>query len=208
MTEAQIVLFVLASLLVIMTPGQDMLLVMSRAVAQGSKAGVVTAAGVSVGLLGHTLLAGLGLGSILLASELLFTILKFVGAGYLVYLGIRLLLNKNQRLDLTNGNAIPLKKLFWAGALSNISNPKITIFYFAFLPQFVASDIQNPTYQLLLLGAGFSLLTFIIKGPLGYVLGVSSGWLRSRPAILKWIDRTSGTMLIALGLRLAFERRA
>ena len=207
MTQTQTVLFIVTSLLVIITPGQDMILVMSRAIAGGSKAGITTAAGVSIGLIGHTLLTAFGLGSLLMASEVLFTALKLVGAVYLVYLGIRLILSKSNRLNLEQVKPTQLKKLFMVGAFSNISNPKITIFYFAFLPQFISSDIQNPTYLLLLLGISFSLLTFLVKAPIGYFSGVLSSWLRARPMILRWIDRTSGVILVGLGTKLAFEKR-
>ncbi|MEM7278427.1 MAG: LysE family translocator, partial [Pseudomonadota bacterium] len=135
MNESQVVFFLVTSILVILIPGQDMVLVMSRGLAQGAKAGIVTAAGVSVGLLGHTILAALGLGALLLSSELLFSILKFVGASYLTYLGIKLILTKASELELDNSNCKPQAKLFIEGALSNISNPQVTIFYFAFLPQ-------------------------------------------------------------------------
>lgn len=207
MTQAQIWVFVVTSLVVIVTPGQDMILVMSRAISQGSKAGIVTAAGVSVGLLGHTLLTALGLGSLLLASQFLFNILKFVGAAYLIYLGIRLLISQESELALKEKSPTKLSRLFREGALSNISNPKITIFYFAFLPQFFSSDVSNPTLLLLMLGVTFAAITFIVKGPVGYFAGNLSSWLRSRPSVLRWIDRTSGMVLIGLGVKLAFEKR-
>ena len=207
MTETQALLFLVTSLLVIITPGQDLILVMSRAIAQGSKAGITTAAGVSIGLIGHTLLTAFGLGSLLMGSKLLFTILKLVGAIYLVYLGIRLIFSQSARLNLKQVQPAQLKKLFLVGALSNISNPKITIFYFAFLPQFISSDLQNPTYLLLLLGISFALLTFLVKAPVGYFAGVLSSWLRSRPLILRWLDRVSGAVLVGLGMKLAFEKR-
>jgi threonine/homoserine/homoserine lactone efflux protein len=207
MSDAQLVLFVVTSLVVIVTPGQDMILVMSRSIAQGSAAGIATAAGVSTGLLGHTLLAGLGLGSILLASETLFVVLKLVGAAYLVYLGVRLLLAKPAALELAGAGAAPLRRLWVQGALSNLSNPKIAIFYFAFLPQFVAPDTAHPTALLLMLGAAFAALTFLVKGPVGWFAGALSAWLRERPRVLVGMHRTSGAVLVALGVRLAFERR-
>jgi threonine/homoserine/homoserine lactone efflux protein len=207
MPETLPILFIATSLLVIITPGQDMILVMSRSVAQGWKAGVVTAAGVSTGLIGHTILATLGLGAVLTASELLFIILKLVGAGYLMYLGIKLL--RHSRMDLVLNGRPPasLRTLFFNGALSNLSNPKVTIFYFAFLPQFVPTGADHPTTTLFGLGIAFAVLTFLIKGPVGYGAGVLSGWLGSRPMVLAWTNRTSGTVLIALGLKLALERR-
>lgn len=130
--------FMATSLLIILTPGQDMVLVMSRTLSGGTRAGLVTAAGVSVGLLVHTMLATLGLGALLQASEWLFTALKMVGALYLLYLGITLLRSTGELTLAGHGNA-PASRLraFAQGALSNVSNPKVALFYLAFLPQFV-----------------------------------------------------------------------
>lgn len=200
-------LFIAASLLVIVTPGQDMVLVMSRSIAQGAAAGVATAAGVSVGLVGHTLLATLGLGAILRTSQWLFLVLKFVGAAYLVWMGLGLLRTHDATLALAAQSRGSLRRLFADGALSNLSNPKIAIFYFAFLPQFVPSGAGQPALSVFVLGLVFAALTFVIKGPVGWGAGRLSGWLRARPAVLRWIFRGSGAMLVALGLRLAFERR-
>jgi threonine/homoserine/homoserine lactone efflux protein len=207
MFEVSWILFVGASLLLIITPGQDMVLVMSRSVAQGSTAGVVTAAGVSVGLVGHSVLAALGLGAILRTSEWLFVAMKLVGAAYLIYLGISLLRSKSTDLMLEHAAQRPLGKLFWDGALSNLSNPKIAIFYFAFLPQFVLPKSQHPALSVLLLGLIFSALTFFVKAPVGLFSGLLSSWLRARPAVLAWIYRFSGLVLIMLAVKLAFERR-
>ena len=208
MVESLSWLFIATSLVLIITPGQDMMLVMSRSIAQGWKAGVVTAAGVSTGLLGHSLLAAVGLGAVLLASEVIFMTIKYVGAGYLVYLGIRLLLQGRSDIAVQGMAAVPMRKLFIQGAFSNISNPKITIFYFAYLPQFIPAGATQPTTTLFMLGVAFALLTFLVKGPVGYGAGVLSGWLRARPAVLSWTNRTSGMILVALGLKLALARRS
>ncbi len=205
MNESQIILFVITSLIVILIPGQDLVLVLSRGVTRGARAGLVTAAGVSVGLLGHTLMATAGLGALLLASDFLFLALKYIGAAYLAYLGIRLLVGRAARLDIVSNNAATLRRQFVEGALSNLSNPKITIFYFAYLPQFIAADAAQPALLLFLLGASFALLTFLIKAPIGIFAGIASAWIRSRQALLVLINRISGTVLIALGLRLALE---
>jgi threonine/homoserine/homoserine lactone efflux protein len=207
MLEASWLLFVVASLVLIATPGQDMILVMSRSIAQGPSAGVVTAAGVSVGLVGHTVLATLGLGAILRTSELLFTALKLVGAAYLIYLAVGLLRTKNTELLVRATATRSLPRLFADGALSNISNPKIAVFYFAFLPQFVVPGAAHPTLTVAVLGLVFAALTFVVKGPVGLFAGLLSSWLRSRPRVLLWLYRTSGAVLLALGLRLALERR-
>lgn len=207
MTETLPIVFIFTSIFLIITPGQDMILVMSRSISQGCKAGVSTAAGVSVGLLGHTVLATLGLGALLSASEVLFTAMKFIGAAYLIYLGIRLFRNSHAGLNISDLPVVSLRKMFLQGALSNLSNPKIAIFYFAYLPQFVSPGTVNPTTQLFILGLTFAALTFIVKGPIGWGAGILSGWLRSRPAVIGWINRSSAVVLVGLGLRLALERR-
>src|SRR5262245_623556 len=160
-----------------------MMLVMSRSLTQGAAAGVITAAGVSVGLLGHTLLATLGLGAILQASEWLFLALKLAGAVYLVYLGITLIRAKHAGLGAADGERRSLGRLFLDGALSNLSNAKIVVFYLAFLPQFVPATAQQPTLSVFALGATFAVLTFLVKGPVGVFAGALSGWLRARPAV-------------------------
>ncbi len=207
MIDANWLLFTLASLVLIATPGQDMVLVMSRSIAQGARAGVVTAAGVSVGLVGQSFLAMLGLGAILRASEVLFLVLKLAGAAYLVWLGVQLLRTRSQELALGAGAPRPLWRLFADGALSNLSNPKIAIFYFAFLPQFVEPSATRAALSVLVLGLVFAGLTFLVKGPVGLAAGFLSAWLRSRPAVLVWVYRSSGAVLIGLGVRLALERR-
>lgn len=200
-------LFLAASVVLIATPGQDLMLVMSRAVTQGMLAGVVTALGISAGLLVHTVLAALGLGVILKTSEWLFMAMKIVGAGYLIYLGIQALRSARDTLSLTHAAPRTLARLFMDGAICNIANPKIAIFYLAFLPQFVSPGAASPTASLLVLGLAFAMLTFVIKGPLAIFAGRLSHWLRTHPAVLAWLHRASGTVLIGLGIRLALERR-
>ncbi len=207
MVDASWLLFVIASLVLIATPGQDMILVMSRSIAQGAAAGVITAAGVSVGLVGHTVLATLGLGAILRTSEWLFLVLKLLGAAYLIYLGIGLLRTKRGNLAIASDAGRPLGKVFLDGAISNLSNPKVAIFYFAFLPQFVSPSAQHPTLSVFVLGLAFAVLTFLVKAPVGLFSGALSAWLRSRPYALTWIYRCSGAILVGLGLKLALERR-
>lgn len=205
MIDAAWLLFVATSLLVIATPGQDMILVMSRSVAQGPTAGVLTAAGVSTGLVGHTLLAALGLGAILRTSELLFVALKLVGAAYLVWIGIGLLRTRAAELVLQGAAPRSRGRLFVDGAFSNLSNPKIAVFYFAFLPQFVPQGAAHPTLSVFALGLAFAGLTFVVKGPVGLFAGLLSGWLRARPRALVGLHRTSGAVLVGLGLKLAVE---
>ena len=207
MLDAQWALFLAASVAVIATPGQDMLLVMSRAITHGTRAGVVTAAGVSVGLVGHTVLAALGLGVLLRASDGLFTAVKVAGAAYLLYLGVQLLLTRAARLAVAASTRHSLSRLFLTGAASNLSNPKIAVFYVAFLPQFMSPSAPRPTATLLTLGLVFALLTFLIKGPVALCAGRLSTWFHAHPAALSWVYRCSGLVMIGLALRLAVSRR-
>ncbi len=200
-------LFIFASLIVIITPGQDMLLVMSRSISQGSRAGIATAAGVSTGLMGHTLLATCGLGAILSSSLILFSIIKYVGAGYLLYIGISMLKNDHRQIGFQTMKPLKNRQMFYQGMISNISNPKITLFYFAYLPQFLPTDSGNHALRLFVLGTSFALLTFLIKAPIGYCAGRLSSWLRTNGRVLTLINRLSGVLLIALGIRLAFTSR-
>ena len=207
MIDLPIVLFTLTSLVIIVTPGQDLVLVMTRSIAQGSKAGMMTASGVSFGLLGHTVLAALGLGALIQASYHLFFVLKIVGALYLVYLGWKTFVSKPVQLDSMNLDHKNTQKCFVQGALSNLVNPKIAIFYFAYLPQFVPQSSSNAFLDLLILGSWFAFLTFLIKVPVGYIAGKLSNWFRANPDVQIWLNRTSGTVLIGLGIKLAFDER-
>jgi len=207
MIEASWLLFVVASLVLIATPGQDMMIVMSRSIAQGPLAGIATAAGVSVGLVGHTMLATLGLGALLRTSEWLFTALKLVGAAYLLYLGLTMIFAKHDAIALGTAPRRSALRLFVDGAVSNLSNPKIAIFYFAFLPQFVAPGAAHPALTIFALGLAFAGLTFVVKAPIGVSAGALSAWLRARPGVLRWLFRSSGAVLVGLSVRLALERR-
>ena len=142
-------LYVAASLALIITPGQDMIYVMTRSLAQGRFAGLCSAVGVCLGIITHTALAALGVGAILQASEGLFVALKLAGAAYLVYLGVRMLFTRALPLELAGGTP-PLSpaSLIRQGMLSNLTNPKIVLFFFAFLPQFVDPASAHPTRDL------------------------------------------------------------
>jgi len=201
-------LYVAASLALIVTPGQDMIYVMTRSLAQGRFAGLCSAVGVCLGIIAHTALAALGVGAILQASEGLFLALKLVGAGYLVFLGIRMLFTRAVATDLAQG-AAPLSPgtLVWQGMLSNLTNPKIVLFFFAFLPQFVDPASPHPTRDLVFLGVLYALLALPVKGAVGLAAGSLSERVMRRPSALTWINRFSGTVLVALGLRLAATDR-
>ena len=167
-----------------------MILVMSKSLAQGTRAGLATAAGVSAGLVGHTLLATLGLGALLRTSEWLFTGIKFAGAAYLVYLGVQLLRTR---------------KAHRGGVEHQQSQDRGLLLRF---PAAVRhARCQGPTLTIFALGLVFAVLTFVIKGPVAIFAGRLSSWFRTRPAALLDLYRLSGLVMIGLAVRLALTRR-
>lgn len=205
MSDASLLVFLATSCLIILSPGQDMMLVLSRSLTGGRRAGMVTATGVSVGLLGHTLLVTLGLGALLQTSAMAFMLLKYAGAAYLIYLGIRALIA--DPLDLSVGNTPSSAPTTYLrqGALCNLSNPKIAIFYFAYLPQFVSTGDASATETLLMLGCLFAVLTLVIKATIACMAGSASSWVQSSATVQRWLSRTSGGVFIAMGVQLAGE---
>ena len=201
-------LYVAASLALIATPGQDMLYVITRSLAQGRVAGLCSALGVCLGILVHTALAALGVGAILHASEMLFLALKLAGAAYLVYLGLRLVLSRESvRIEgLGHGRLSPLA-LIRQGVLSNVTNPKIVLFFFAFLPQFVDPASAHPTRELVFLGVLYAVLALPVKSAVALAAGSLSEHVARHPAAMQWMNRASGAVLVALGLRLAAAQR-
>ena len=206
--ESPLALYVVASLALILTPGQDMIYVVTRSLAQGRLAGVCSALGVILGILVHTALAALGVGAILQASESLFVALKLVGAAYLVYLGVRLLLADAPALvpGAAAGTMRPWS-LVWQGVLSNVTNPKIVLFFFAFLPQFVDPASAHPTRDLVALGVLYALMGLPVKVGVGLAAASLAARLARAPGVARWINRASGTVLVVLGLRLAASER-
>ena len=197
-------LSVIASLALSLTPGQDMIYVLGRSLAQGRVAGLCSAVGVIIGILVHTALAALGVGAILHASETLFSVLKLVGAAYLIYLGARMLLTREIAIDARAG-AGPASRLnlVLQGVLSNVTNPKIILFFFAFLPQFVDPASAHPTRDLVTLGVLYALLGLPVKCGVALIAARLSDRMRRTPAALRWMNRACGTLLVALGVRLA-----
>jgi threonine/homoserine/homoserine lactone efflux protein len=200
--------FVVASLALIFTPGQDMIYVITRSLAQGRFAGVCSAIGVCLGILVHTALAAFGVGAILQASEGLFFALKLVGAVYLVYLGTRLLLTRYPSA-FAGANAPPLSplSLVWQGVLSNVTNPKIILFFFAFLPQFVDPASPHATGDLAFLGVLYAVMALPVKSGVALAAGSLSERVLRKPSTLAWMNRFSGAVLVGIGLRLAAADR-
>jgi len=185
-----------------------MIYVITRSLAQGRFAGVCSAIGVCLGILVHTALAALGAGAILHASEALFLVLKLAGAAYLMFLGVRLALGATQAsLAASRGPALSPGALVRQGMLSNVTNPKIVLFFFAFLPQFVDPASAHPTRDLAFLGVLYALLALPVKVGVGLAAGSLSERMMRSPSAMAWVQRASGTVLAGLGLKLALSER-
>ena len=142
-----------------------------------------------------------------MASTWLFNFIKILGAAYLIYIGYQLLFSKTPKLAIKDLPKVSHKKMFLQGAITNIMNPKIAIFYFSYLPQFVTLNTGNESLQLFTLGITYAILAFFIKAPIGFISGSLSFQIQARPMILKYINKTSGVILIGLGIKLAMQQR-
>lgn len=205
--DSQIALFIFASTVLIIAPGQDVMYIITRGIAQGKTAGIVSAAGVSLGMVVHTLFAALGISVVLQSSVIAFSAIKYAGAAYLIYLGIRTLIDNKAFSKEAVRRKVSTKALFWQGFISNVFNPKVALFFIAFLPQFVEPNVVNPTLQMLLLGLIFTLLGICWLSCVGYFAGRAGHWIgQSRRALelLRWV---SGSILVGLGVRLALPER-
>lgn len=205
--NSPITLFIFASTVLIIAPGQDVMYIITRGIAQGKMAGIVSAAGVSSGMVVHTLFAALGISVVLQSSAIAFSTIKYAGAAYLIYLGIRTLIdNKAFAEGAARGN-VSTKALFWQGFISNVFNPKVALFFVAFLPQFVSPSAADPTIQMLLLGLIFTLLGISWLSCVGYFAGHAGRWMGQSKRALKLLRWVSGSVLVGLGVRLALPER-
>lgn len=207
MGETSLILFLTASLVVIVAPGPDNILVLTRGVTLGRRAALVSAAGASVGLVTHSLFAAAGLSVLLARSAVAFSVVKYAGAAYLIYLGVRALLDR-ERFVLPQGAApVGLWSVFVQAVASNVLNPKIAVFFLAYLPQFAGPASGGTAPRLLALGLTFALLTWVIFSVIALFSGTFGEWLRTRPRIGAYLGWATGSVLIGLGLRLALPER-
>lgn len=208
LSDMNLALFLTASLALIVTPGPDMVYVVTRGVSQGRRVGLVSAWGACTGLVFHTALAAAGLSALLRSSATAFMVVKYVGAAYLIYLGLRAFLSR-ENFSVT-GDDVPkarLGKVFFQGVASNVLNPKVALFFLAFLPQFVHPATGSAASQMLVLGLTFTLLALGIFNVIAYFSGALGELLGRKPAfanVLRWF---TGSVLIGLGLRLALPNR-
>jgi RhtB (resistance to homoserine/threonine) family protein len=209
---SQLLLFMLAGWVLNLTPGPDVLYIISRSLRGGRRAGFAAIAGISAGCLVHVTLASLGLGVLLTTSATLFTAIKWVGAAYLLWVGVRLLRSKGgpdtlqESVDATSGGAGSWWQVFAGGFLTNVLNPKVVLFFLAFLPQFIAPSVQNKPLAFAMLGLIFTVNALPITTT--YVL-LADRMRTSRWAArgMQWLDKVAGVLFIGFGVRLAMSAR-
>ncbi|MEA3117125.1 MAG: hypothetical protein QOI13_395 [Paraburkholderia sp.] len=208
-------LFVAAVFLLNVTPGPDTAYIVGRSVAQGRGGGLMSALGISAGCCVHTLACAFGLTALIAASAAAFTVIKFGGAIYLIYLGIRLVFAAPPK---TSGGGCPrqarapaakkpLRQLFVQGFWTNVLNPKVVLFFVSFFPQFVTGESDHKALAFLLLGAVFIAMSTVWNSFVAWIAGSVTERLGGKPAVRKWLDRVVGSAFVGLGLKLATAQR-
>lgn len=198
--------FIFASLALAMTPGPDLIYVILRGGAQGPLAGFTAAAGLATGILGHTVFCMIGISALLATSSLAFTAIKLIGAAYLIYLGITMW-RRAGRLDFTNNHETkPLWSIYRQTIIMNLLNPKVALFFLAFLPQFVSPNAGSPVMQLGFLGFIFFIIGFFVMAS----AGLASGWILKRltksEKNTSILEKIAATLMVGLGVGLAVQK--
>ena len=197
-------LFAAAALALLLVPGPAVLYIVGQSAEHGRLAGIVSVAGVHLGTLVHIAAAAVGLSALIVSSAVAFSVVKYAGAAYLVYLGIRRLLARDSGELLPTTRSQPLSRLFAQGAVVNVLNPKTALFFLAFLPQFVDSERTIWT-QVVILGLTFVALGFLSDGVYALAAGTLGGWLRARRRALRY---ASGSVFVGLGVSAALAKRS
>ena len=203
-----LLLFLAASLAVTIAPGPDNLQVLARAMSQGRAAGVAAALGFASGCVFHTTLAVVGIAAVLRASPMAFDAIKLAGAAYLMWLGVQALRSRGGlSVGGAGGSGAPVSRwrIFRQSVLANMLNPKVTLFFLVFLPQFVNPWLGHPDGQMAILGAVFAVQTAVVFGAIAWGAGYVGEWLQRRPGAAVWLDRLAGVVFLLLALRIVWS---
>jgi len=202
--------FVITAFIFIITPGIDTIFILNKSIAQGKKAGIYSLLGLNTGVLGHTLFAALGLSLIIAKSVIAFSVIKYMGAAYLIYLGVSKLISKESLLDvdpLVEKVSDSNRQNFVSGFFTNILNPKVALFFLAFFPQFIAPELINDPKPFIILG-----LTCAVIGSLWFLLltlfaSYFSAYFKENPKSGNWLNRITGLAFVGMGLKIALSKR-
>jgi threonine/homoserine/homoserine lactone efflux protein len=202
-------LFVLSGLLLNILPGPDSLLIMTRSATQGWRAGSAAALGIGAGTLVHIVAAALGLSAVLAASSTAFTAVKLLGAAYILYMAIGLLRSRKPTDDAAAPAQprLPYRKIFAQGFLTNVLNPKVAVFFLAFVPQFIDADAPNKALAFIVLGCIFNFNGMLWCHSLALFTAQASRRIKLHPAASLWLNRATGGLFVWLGVKLALAKQ-
>lgn len=200
--------YLVTTLIFIITPGMDTIFVLNSSLGENRKAGIFSALGVNAGILVHTFFAAFGLSILLAQSAMAFMVIKYLGAAYLIFIGVKALLSKSSAIDLKPDNLgeSDVWKTFRRGLITNVLNPKVALFFLSFFPQFVNHDSIGSSMPFLILG-----FTYVVLGIVWYVslvlfVGLFADKLRSNPIFHTYMNRVSGFIFVLMGVKVAFTK--
>ncbi|MVN92083.1 LysE family translocator [Mucilaginibacter aquatilis] len=201
--------FLVTSLLFIMSPGLDTIFILNKSVTQGRKAGLLSTLGITTGVLVHTTFAALGLSLLLAQSAMAFNIVKYLGAAYLIYLGLVKVFSND---DLIAANELSLKeassgKTYFSAVLTNTLNPKVAIFFLAFFPQFIEAAHLHSALPFIVLGSVYAVVGLFWYTILALFAGTFSYKIQSNPLVIKWVNKVSGGLFVLMGIKIALTKR-
>lgn len=201
-------LFLITALLFIMTPGIDTMFILNKAIGQGRKAGIYSTLGINSGILVHTLFAALGLSIIVAKSALAFSIIKYLGACYLIYLGISSFI-KGKKTDFTtdNNQQLSAARNFYTGLVTNTLNPKVALFFLSFFPQFISRESMGHPTPFILLGLTYCLIGMIWYSLVTLLAAAFAGKLTANPAFAGRLGKISGIVYILMGIKIALSKK-
>jgi len=201
--------FLIAGLILNLTPGADTMYILGRSITQGKKAGILSALGISTGAIFHIIFATLGISIILEKSAIAFEIVKYAGAAYLIFLGFKAILKKtDEKFELSKENQVTnYRKIYISGVFTNILNPKVALFFLAFLPQFIDPSYAENYLPFLILG-----ITFLTTGTIWCLIlalfaSKLSNRIRKNYKIKNWLDKITGVLFLTLGIKLALTKK-
>jgi len=202
-------LFIISGLLLNIMPGPDSLLIMARSATQGWRAGVAAALGIGTGTMVHVLAAAVGLSAILATSATAFMVVKYIGAAYIIWMAIGLLRSKrNEAGEQTPVPPLPYRKIYAQGFLTNILNPKVAIFFLAFVPQFIDTAAPSKALAFIILGCIFNINGMLWCFTLALFTAFASARIKVAPLVSLWLNRITGGLFIWLGIKLALSKQS
>ncbi|MGG4218456.1 LysE family translocator [Paenibacillus jamilae] len=202
-----ILAFLGAAIVLTIMPGPDNVFTLTQSIAKGRNAGIFTTLGLCTGLLVHIFAATFGLAAIIYQSSLAFAVIKYAGAAYLLFLAYKSFRAKDTNFELKSGDTLNYKSLYKKGVIMNLLNPKISLFFLAFLPQFVNQESGNVSVQMLVLGVVFLMQTLVLFILISIFAGKVGSFLRRNPSFSKKINYIQGSLFTLIGLKIAFTQK-